>query len=134
MIYLVNFLKKYWKHLIGAYFLFNVFFIVVNEIRDPDMPSELLCKPNPTSMYTDRFEFGVLGLLISRTDNNPNTDNETFFYSKKDNNYYLRSTTEDRKFIIKKNRQVVYLKSDYGLYYDNDFKYMLCWSALPSEL
>lgn len=108
----------------------NISYVFMN----PDEPSSLVCKPNAQSKYSDKFSFGVL--LVSRSDNNPSTNNQTFIKTKKVQNngdtwYYLRSFNGQRKFIIKPS-YTKQLKSDYGLWYETHDKYMICWSKESS--
>ena len=127
----MKFLKQYWKHLLGIW-LFFILLHLPNYLKNPDLPTQLLCKPNLTTKYTDKFKFGGVGLFVYRSDNNPSTNNEIFIRTKKLNEYYLRNINNEVKFIIKESQGIA--KSDYGLYYEGGYKYMSCWSRLPSEM
>ena len=125
----MKFLKKYWKYILSLWLMF-ILLSLIDYFRNPDLPRQLLCKPNPTSMYTDIFKFGGVGLFVYRSDNNPNTNNEMFIRTKKNNEYHLKGVNNKSTFVIRKS--FGQYKSDYGLYYEDGFKYMSCWSKLPS--
>jgi len=101
---------------------------VVGAIKNNNLYSlKLTCKPNPSALYTDEFNFNNTMTSAERTSNNKSVKGETYNIKEMSNlEFRLDGTRTGSLFVVKKEAAKVW-----GLYYFQDydvdpFRYMSC--------
>ena len=119
-------MKSYWLFMSAFFCVMGLIFFMTEEASRPSLT--LKCKFNKEARYTYIFKVSKNELFVFETDDNPNTERQTYLITSKSRTAYELQGLGDKGYVLK---YEPYGTISWGVYYKDNFvkdpyRYLVC--------